>query len=69
MNFMQRPENYAQFLDNFRFPCYVNTEAAKYTTKKPMYPADVLDSCEAKVDLGKNLDKYYKIWESIRISK
>ena len=69
MNFMQRPENYAQFLDNFRFPCYVNTEAAKYTTKKPMYSADVLDNCEAKVDLGKNLDKYYKIWESIRISK
>lgn len=69
MNFMHRPENYAQFLDNFRFPCYVNTEAAKYMTKKPMYSADILDNCEAKVDLGENLDKYYKIWESIRIAK
>lgn len=67
MNFMHRPENYAQFLDGFRFPCYVNTEAEKYMTKKPMYPASILDNCEAKVDLGEDLDKYYKIWEGIRI--
>ncbi len=68
MNFMHRPENYAQFLDGFRFPCYVNTEAEKYMTKKPMYPASILDNCEAKVDLGENLEKYYKIWEGIRIN-
>lgn len=69
MNFMHRPENYAQFLDAFRFPCYVNTEAEKYMQSKPMYPASILDNCEAKVDLGQNLDKYYKIWESMRISQ
>ncbi|MBQ0051930.1 MAG: extracellular solute-binding protein [Treponema sp.] len=66
MNFMHRPENYAQFLDAFRFPCYVNTEAAAYMTKKPMYPAEILDNCEAKVDLGADLEKYFKIWEDIR---
>ena len=68
INFIHRPENYAKFLDFFRFPCYVNLEAEKYMTSKPMYQASIMDKCELKNDLGKNLDKYYNFWESLRIS-
>lgn len=68
INFIHRPENYAKFLDFFRFPCYVNLEAEKYMSSKPMYPASIMDKCELKNDLGENLDKYYSRWESLRIS-
>ena len=68
INFIHRPENYAKFLDFFRFPCYVNLEAEKYMSSKPMYPASIMDKYELKNDLGENLDKYYSRWESLRIS-
>ena len=68
INFIHRPENYAKFLDFFRFPCYVNLEAEKYMTTKPMYPAEIMEKCELKNDLGDYLEKYYSLWEKIRIS-
>ena len=68
INFIHRPENYAKFLDFFRFPCYVNLEAEKYMTTTPMYPASVMENCELKDDLGDDLEKYYNMWEKIRIS-
>ena len=68
INFIHKPENYAKFLDFFRFPCYVNLEAEKYMTTDPMYPASIMDSCELKNDLGDFIDVYYSNWESLRIS-
>ena len=68
INFIHRPENYAKFLDFFRFPCYVNLEAEKFMQKTPMYPASIMEKCELKNDLGEYLDKYYSQWESLRIS-
>jgi len=68
INFIHRPENYAKFLDFFRFPCYVNLEAEKYMQTKPMYPASVMENCELKNDLGDYLETYYNMWEKIRIS-
>ena len=68
INFIHRPENYAKFLDFFRFPCYVNLEAQKYMSTEPMYPASIMDSCELKNDLGDFIDVYYSNWESLRIS-
>jgi len=68
INFIQRPEIYAQFLDAFRFPCFVNTDAAKYTKKVPMYKAEEMNNCELKNDLGEGLDKYNTIWQDIRYS-
>ncbi len=68
INFIHRPENYAKFLDFFRFPCYVNLEAEKYMTTSPMYPASVMENCELKDDLGDYLETYYNMWEKIRIS-
>ena len=61
-------ENYAKFLDFFRFPCYVNLEAEKFRTTTPMYPAEIMDKCELKNDLGDFLETYYNYWEKIRIS-
>ena len=67
INFIHRPENYAQFLDFFCFPCFVNLEAEQYMKTTPLYSASVLDNCELKDDLGENLDMYYKKWESLRL--
>lgn len=68
INFIHRPENYAQFLDFFMFPCTVNMEAEQYMTSTPMYEAKLLDKCELKYDLGENLEMYYSMWEKLRIS-
>jgi len=68
INFIHRPENYAKFLDFFRFPCYINLEAKKYMQTSPMYPAEIMDKCELKNDLGDYLENYYSLWEKIRVS-
>lgn len=68
INFIHRPEIYAQFLDFFSFPCYVNTEAAQYMTSTPMYEASMMDNCELKNDIGEGLDKYNELWEQIRFN-
>lgn len=69
INFMCDPENYAEFLDFFHFPCYVNTEAQKYTKTEPIYKASELKNCELKNDLGEGLFKYNEIWEEIRFGE
>ena len=68
INFIHRPQIYAQFLDAFRFPCFVNTEAAQYMTTTPMYEASQLTNCELKEDLGEGLDKYNALWQGIRFT-
>ncbi len=68
INYIHRPEVYAKFLDAFNFPCFVNLNAAKYTTKKPMYEASQMNNCELKVDLGEDLDKYNERWQRIRFT-
>jgi len=66
INFIHRPENYALFIDQFRYPCVVNPEALPLVTTKPMYdPAQALN-CTLKEDLGENIDKYHDLWEHIR---
>ena len=68
INFIHRPQIYAQFLDAFNFPCFVNTEAAQYMTAAPMYDASELTNCELKEDLGDGLDKYNARWQEIRFT-
>ncbi len=68
INFIHRPQIYAQFLDAFNFPCFVNTEAAQYMTAVPMYDASELTNCELKEDLGDGLDKYNARWQEIRFT-
>ena len=68
INFIHRPEMYAKFIDTFRYPCVVNTEALNYVTKQPMYNAEQAYTCTLKQDLGDNLDKYHDIWQKIRFT-
>ena len=68
INFIHRPEMYAKFIDTFRYPCVVNTEALNYVTKQPMYNAEQAYTCTLKQDLGDNLDKYHDIWQKIRFA-
>ena len=66
INFIHRPEMYAQFLDRFRFPSTVNTEAEQYRTSTPIYSRDALTAYELKMDLGENLALYDEYWQTIR---
>ena len=68
INFIHRPEIYAQFLDEFRFPCFVNMEASQYMTTTAMYEASQMDSCELKNDIGEDLEKYSEIWQRVRFT-
>ena len=65
INFIHRPEVYAKFLDYFRFPNSVNTEADKYMTETPAYKASDMERGELKYDLGEDLAKYNAVWEEI----
>jgi len=69
INFFHNPENYAVFIDEFRYPCVVNLEAKKYTKKPGMYPDEQAMSCTLKQDLGDNLDKYHDIWQKVRFAE
>lgn len=66
INFIHRPEVYAQFLDEFRFPPAVNPGAARYTKRAPFCDADALIDCETKNDLGAGVAKYDAAWMDIR---
>lgn len=68
INFFHRPENYALFIDEFRYPCVVNTQAIQYITTKPMYAPEQALNCTLKADLGDGLDKYHELWQQIRFN-
>jgi spermidine/putrescine transport system substrate-binding protein len=66
IDFIHRPEIYAQFLDTFRFPATVNPAAAAYMKNKPHYSADQLVNGELKNDIGEGMRKYDALWQEIR---
>jgi spermidine/putrescine transport system substrate-binding protein len=69
INFILKPEIYAEFLDNFGFPATIHTEADKYQKVTPWYTADSLVKTELKADLGENLEQYNQIWQKIRFTE
>ncbi len=69
INFMQRPEIYAQFLDEVGFPPTVNEEAGKLMTVEPYYEASEIANCEIMSDLGPDLYKFNEVWQRIRFTK
>lgn len=69
INFILRPDIYAEFLDTFGFPSTIHTEAGALQKVKPYYDADSLVNCELKDDLGENLDKYNEVWQKIRFTE
>lgn len=69
INFILRPDNYAEFLDAFGFPSSIHTEAGALMKVKPLYSAEDLANCELKDDLGTNLEMYNQAWQKIRFTE
>jgi len=67
IDFIHRPEIYAEFADAFGFPATANIPARKFKTGPSWYSYEDLSSVELKVDLGSALDLYNDAWfNSIR---
>lgn len=69
INFILRPEIYAEFLDSFGFPSTIHTEAGALQKVTPFYQEAALADCEVKDDLGENLEAYNQIWQKIRFTE
>jgi len=69
INFIHRPDIYAEFLDRFHFPSSIHTEAMNYTNKEPFYNESDLIHYELKNDLGEDLALFDDIWQSIRYTQ
>lgn len=69
INYIHRPEVYAKFLDEFRFPASVNPKAAAYMQNEPHYKAEEMKNCEIKADLGEGLATYDELWQKIRFTE
>lgn len=66
INFIHRPEIYAEFLDRFHFPASVHTKAGELMTVEPFYQGEDLANYELKNDVGADLEKYNQLWQEIR---
>ncbi|MBL8967039.1 MAG: extracellular solute-binding protein [Spirochaetaceae bacterium] len=69
IDFIHRPEMYAEFVDAFGFPATCNVPARALKKGPEWYPAAALEPCELKGDLGPALEKYNAIWQEIRVGK
>jgi spermidine/putrescine transport system substrate-binding protein len=68
INFIHRPEIYAEFLDDWGFPSTVNIPARRYKTGESWYTIEDLENTELSHDLGQDLDLYTSAWfNSIRV--
>lgn len=66
INFIHRPEIYAEFLDRFHFPSTVHTTAEQLKKNDSFYEVEDLATYELKYDVGAYLAEYDKIWQTIR---
>jgi spermidine/putrescine transport system substrate-binding protein len=67
IDFIHRPEIYAEFTDYFGFPATVNIPARNLKEVVPYYAAEELANVELKDDVGENLQLYDDAWLSIRV--
>ncbi len=67
INFIHRPEIYAEFTDFFGFPATVNVPARGLKKDLPLYEAEELENTELKDDLGADKEMYDTAWEAIKI--
>jgi len=68
INFIHRPEIYAEFTDLFDFPATANSRAAAFKENDdPPYTMEDLRDSELKYDLGEALEIYNNAWESIKM--
>jgi len=69
IDFIHRPEIYAEFCDTFGFPATANVPARQYKTGPSYYQVEDLRKVELKEDLGDDLPLYFDAWEIIRIGE
>jgi len=70
IDFIHRPEIYAEFVDEFGFPATANVPARKYKQGPSWYSAEDLLNMEIKFDLGSDLDLFNDAWfNSIRVGE
>jgi spermidine/putrescine transport system substrate-binding protein len=64
IDFIHRPEIYAEFTDAFGFPSVVNVPARQCQTAPPLYQFD-LDAVEVLDDVGDAAEWYRQAWEAV----
>jgi spermidine/putrescine transport system substrate-binding protein len=69
IDFIHRPEVYAEFTDYFGFPATCNVPARALKKEAPYYQAEELANVELKDDVGENLALYDEAWLSIRVGE
>jgi spermidine/putrescine transport system substrate-binding protein len=68
IDFIHRPEIYAEFCDYFGFPATANIPARQYKRGASHYSAEELTRTELKYDLGETLELYNSAWfDTIRV--
>jgi spermidine/putrescine transport system substrate-binding protein len=67
IDFIHRPEIYAEFTDYFGFPATVNVPARALKKSAPYYEAEELLNVEIKDDVGENLNLYNDAWLTVRV--
>jgi spermidine/putrescine transport system substrate-binding protein len=70
IDFIHRPEIYAEFCGTFKFPATVNLPARALLKEKPLYTVEELANTELKNDIGESLELYNTAWfDSIRVGE
>ncbi|MDR0312150.1 MAG: spermidine/putrescine ABC transporter substrate-binding protein, partial [Treponema sp.] len=70
IDFIHRPDIYAEFCDAFGFPSTVNVPARQQKTGPSWYRLEDLYNMELKDDLGSTLEYYNDAWfNSIRVGE
>ena len=70
INFIHRPEIYAEFCDDFGFPATVNVPARNFLEGPTWYQGEDILHTELKYDLAEALELYNEAWfNSIRIEE
>jgi spermidine/putrescine transport system substrate-binding protein len=69
IDYIQRPDIYAQFVDYFGFPSTVNIPARKLKKGPSWYSENDVLRCELKQDLGTFRQNYYDAWQSIKVGQ
>ena len=68
INFIHRPEIYAEFVDDFGLPATVNIPARQYKEVYSWYEVEDIINLELKYDLGPALEYFNNAWfNSIRV--
>ena len=67
IDFIHRPDIYAEFTDFFGFPSSANSKAGALKKEPTLYDVEDILNTELKDDLGEALEMYNAAWEMIKV--